>query len=95
MEINAVKFPQRVVLPRTFCLIDFFNTQKKILLPRFSLSITFPFYYFIHSYHIVMVEPMDIDQNGVSGHATPAESIAESSIKREDTPESTEVSSPS
>jgi hypothetical protein len=36
---------------------------------------------------------MAIDQNGVSGHDTPAEgsSTEESSIKRDDTPESTEV----
>jgi hypothetical protein len=33
---------------------------------------------------------MDIEQNGVSGHVTPAESNTESS-KRDDTPESTEV----
>jgi len=38
-----------------------------------------------------MVEPMDIDQNGVSGQATPDESVAESSIKGENTPESTDV----
>jgi hypothetical protein len=38
-----------------------------------------------------MVEPMDIDQEGVSGQATPAESYTESSLRREDTPESTEV----
>jgi len=37
---------------------------------------------------------MDVDQNGVSGHETPAEeesNTEESSIKRDDTPESTEV----
>jgi hypothetical protein len=38
-----------------------------------------------------MVEAMDIDQEGVSGQATPAESYTESSLKRDDTPESTEV----
>ncbi len=41
-----------------------------------------------------MVQPMDIDQNGVSGHDTPAEeesNTEESIIKRDDTPESTEV----
>ena len=38
-----------------------------------------------------MVEAMDIDQNGVSEQATPAESAEESSVKREETPESTEV----
>jgi hypothetical protein len=38
-----------------------------------------------------MVEPMDIDQNGVPGHMTPEESNTESSVKREDTPESTDV----
>ena len=38
-----------------------------------------------------MIEPMDIDQNGVSGQATPDESITESSVKGEDTPESTDV----
>jgi hypothetical protein len=40
-----------------------------------------------------MVEPMDIDQNnGVHEQATPDESITEqSSIKGEDTPESTDV----
>ena len=41
-----------------------------------------------------MVEAMDIDQNGLSGQATPAESIIESSIKTEDTNESTEVTYP-
>ena len=41
-----------------------------------------------------MAEPMDIDQNGISEHATPAESATESSLKREETPESTEVLSP-
>ena len=38
-----------------------------------------------------MVEAMDIDENGVSGHATPAESVTESSFNRDQTPESTEV----
>jgi hypothetical protein len=41
-----------------------------------------------------MVEPMVLDKNGVSGHDTPAEeesNTEDSSIKRDDTPESTEV----
>ena len=38
-----------------------------------------------------MAESMDIDQNGVSGQATPAESVTESSFHRDHTPESTEV----
>ena len=40
-----------------------------------------------------MVEPMDIDHNGVSDQATPVESVTEDSLKREETPESTEVPS--
>jgi hypothetical protein len=39
-----------------------------------------------------MVEPMDIDENGLSGEATRAESVEERSVKRSDTPDSTEVS---
>jgi hypothetical protein len=38
-----------------------------------------------------MVEPMDIDENGLSGEATRAESVEERSVKRSDTPDSTEV----
>lgn len=38
-----------------------------------------------------MVVPMDIDESGVSGQVTPADSYTESSVKRDDTPESTEV----
>lgn len=37
------------------------------------------------------VDPMDIDRNGVSEQQTPAESVTESSIKGDETPESTEV----
>src|SRR5271170_5306277 len=46
----------------------------------------------IHTSHSTMVEPMDIDHNGVHEQATPDESITEqSSVKGEDTPESTDV----
>jgi hypothetical protein len=38
-----------------------------------------------------MAEPMDVDENGVSGSATPSESITESSLHHDDTQESTDV----
>jgi hypothetical protein len=46
-----------------------------------------------HPAHLAqtMVEPMNIDHNGVYGQATPDESVTESSVKGEDTPESTDV----
>jgi hypothetical protein len=39
-----------------------------------------------------MVEPMQVDPNGISEQETPAESTRESSVRADDTPESTEVS---
>jgi hypothetical protein len=38
-----------------------------------------------------MAEPMDVDENGVSGRATPSESVTESSLHHDDTQESTDV----
>jgi len=41
-----------------------------------------------------MVRPMEVDEDGVSGRATPAESATESSVHKEETPESTEARTP-